>query len=46
MYLYYGMFVSFDFTDLPSPVGDLSDDATCFRSLILQPPNRPRQDFL
>lgn len=30
MYLNYGMFFSFDFTDLPSPVGDLSDDTTCF----------------
>lgn len=35
MYLNYGMFVSFDFTDLPSPVGDLSDDTICFWLLIL-----------
>lgn len=38
MYLRYGMLVSFDFIDLPSPVGDLSDDTTCFWFLILQPP--------
>lgn len=30
MYLNYGISVSFDFTDLPSPVGDLSDDTICF----------------
>lgn len=38
LYLNYGMFLLFDFTDLPSPVGDLSDDTACFFFCILQPP--------
>lgn len=34
MYLNWGMFVLFDFTDLPSPVGDLSDDSICSDSFF------------